>query len=163
MDGFCISYHIDSTLLCKGREDFKGSLPYSYSNFKTAILLFQTTAFLNFLFTLFQLQHSTCIKLFLFYYFFMPNEQERLPRWQFRKQKKLEKRRKKRKEIAESREVPKEIENQRGEEYEQQKAQWEANEVKHKVIELARLKAIEKEKESRKIAQVESKSCTCNF
>lgn len=92
----------------------------------------------------------------------MPNEQERLPRWQFRKQKKLEKRRKKRKEIAESREVPKEIENQKGEEYEQQKAQWEANEVKHKVIELARLKAIEKEEESRKIAQVESKSCTCN-
>lgn len=92
----------------------------------------------------------------------MPNEQERLPRWQFRKQKKLEKRSKKRKEIAESREVPKEIENQKGEEYEQQKAQWEANEVKHKVIELARLKAIEKEEESRKIAQVESKSCTCN-
>ncbi|EIE77881.1 hypothetical protein G6F46_006539 [Rhizopus delemar] len=83
----------------------------------------------------------------------MPNEQERLPRWQFRKQKKLEKRSKKRKEIAESREVPKEIENQKGEEYEQQKAQWEANEVKHKVIELARLKAIEKEEESRKIAQ----------
>lgn len=92
----------------------------------------------------------------------MPNEQERLPRWQFRKQKKLEKRRKKRKEIAESREVPKVIENQKGEEYEQQKAQWEANEVKHKVIELARLKAIEKEEESRKIAQVDSKSCTCN-
>ncbi|KAG1149154.1 hypothetical protein G6F37_007182 [Rhizopus arrhizus] len=79
----------------------------------------------------------------------MPNEQERLPRWQFRKQKKLEKRRKKRKEIAESREVPKEIENQKGEEYEQQKAQWEANEVKHKAIELARLKAIEKEKEKK--------------
>ncbi|CEG78654.1 hypothetical protein RMATCC62417_13230 [Rhizopus microsporus] len=76
---------------------------------------------------------------------------ERLPRWKFRKQKKLEKRRKRRQEAASNRIEPESTVDR--EEYEQQKAQWEANEVKYKIIETAKKKAREKEEEARKIAQ----------
>ncbi|ORE11561.1 hypothetical protein BCV72DRAFT_300853 [Rhizopus microsporus var. microsporus] len=76
---------------------------------------------------------------------------ERLPRWKFRKQKKLEKRRKRRQEVTSNRIEPESTVDR--EEYEQQKAQWEANEVKYKIIETAKKKAREKEEEARKIAQ----------
>ncbi|CEI92526.1 hypothetical protein RMCBS344292_06782 [Rhizopus microsporus] len=76
---------------------------------------------------------------------------ERLPRWKFRKQKKLEKRRKRRQEAAFNRVEPESTVDR--EEYERQKAQWEANEVKYKIIEAAKKKAREKEEEARKIAQ----------
>ncbi|CEI89362.1 hypothetical protein G6F70_004438 [Rhizopus microsporus] len=76
---------------------------------------------------------------------------ERLPRWKFRKQKKLEKRRKRRQEAASNRVEPESTVDR--EEYERQKAQWEANEVKYKIIETAKKKAREKEEEARKIAQ----------
>ncbi|CAO3691768.1 unnamed protein product [Rhizopus stolonifer] len=82
----------------------------------------------------------------------MPHEGS--PRWKFRKGKKLERRKKKRQEAAEQREEPVVVEEEEeNTKYEQQKAEWEANEIKHKIIESARLKAKRKEEEARKLAQ----------
>lgn len=84
----------------------------------------------------------------------MPHEGS--PRWKFRKEKKLERRKKKRQEAAEQREEPVVVVvvKEDNTKYEQQKAEWEANEIKHKIIESARLKAKKKEEEGRKLAQV---------
>ncbi|KAI8993712.1 hypothetical protein BDB01DRAFT_777285 [Pilobolus umbonatus] len=85
----------------------------------------------------------------------MSNEEKnenRIPRWKYRKQRKIEKRRQKRKKIAESRPevAPMESEDPH---YEASKLLWEKREETHKLIELARLKTQEKEKRAKEAAE----------
>ena len=91
-------------------------------------------------------------------------EQGKLPRWQFRKKKKLEKRQKIRQNIAEEKNSNKaQADNSREEriieeeEYKRQKQQWEEKEQKFKLIELAKKRAREKHEEAKAKAEVTSK------
>jgi hypothetical protein len=84
------------------------------------------------------------------------------PRWQFRKKKKIEKRRKKRQTLAEknkpmisdtpSKSTEESITEKQN--YEKEKAQWEEKERKFKLIEMAKAKTKQKEQEARVLAQV---------
>ena len=90
----------------------------------------------------------------------------RTPRWQFRKKKKLEKRRIKRHEYAEKNkptDIPltKEAEEfsspiaiAEKQKYEQDKRNWEEREGRFKLVELAKKKAREKEERAKALAQV---------
>ncbi|KAI9261975.1 hypothetical protein BY458DRAFT_587997 [Sporodiniella umbellata] len=74
-----------------------------------------------------------------------------VPRWKFRKEKKKERRRSKQKN-QEKREVRVE-KRESTEDYDQQKARWELEELKHGLIESARLRVQAKEEEARKTAE----------
>ncbi|KAL9556305.1 hypothetical protein MBANPS3_001924 [Mucor bainieri] len=90
---------------------------------------------------------------------------ERIPRWQFRKKKKLEKRRKKRQEYAEENKPTDILRTNEAEEfsscsaiaekqkYEQDKRHWEEREGRFKLVELAKKKAREKEERAKALAQ----------
>lgn len=89
---------------------------------------------------------------------------QKLPRWQFRKKKKLEKRRKKRQEYAEKNiptDIPlaKEAEESSSSiaeklKYEHDKRNWEEREGRFKLVELAKKKAREKEQRAKVLTQV---------
>jgi hypothetical protein len=84
---------------------------------------------------------------------------ERKPRWLFRKEKKLEKRRLKRHSKAAadgSSSTPQPTETAIDPDYEQQKALWEEREKKHMIIELARKRAQETEKQAKELSMVNS-------
>ncbi|GAN06466.1 hypothetical protein MAM1_0124d05950 [Mucor ambiguus] len=93
----------------------------------------------------------------------MPDEN--IPRWQFRKKKKLEKRRKKRQEYAEKNkptDIPRVKETEEfsssiaiaeKQRYEQDKRHWEEREGQFKLVELAKKKAREKEERAKALAQ----------
>ncbi|KAL7325664.1 hypothetical protein PS15p_208115 [Mucor circinelloides] len=88
---------------------------------------------------------------------------QKLPRWQFRKKKKLEKRRKKRQEYAEKNiptDIPlaKEAEESSSSiaeklKYEHDKRNWEEREGRFKLVELAKKKAREKEQRAKVLTQ----------
>ncbi|KAF1806692.1 hypothetical protein V8B55DRAFT_1458814 [Mucor lusitanicus] len=90
---------------------------------------------------------------------------ERMPRWQFRKKKKLEKRRKQRQKCAEKNKpadipIAKEAEELSSaialaekEKYEQDKRHWEEREGRFKLVELAKKKAREKEERAKALTQ----------
>ncbi|KAI8370877.1 hypothetical protein EDC96DRAFT_606702 [Choanephora cucurbitarum] len=97
-------------------------------------------------------------------------EQGKLPRWQFRKKKKLEKRQKKRQNIAEEKNSNKaQADNSREEriieeeEYKRQKQQWEEKEQKFKLIELAKKRAREKHEEAKAKAEKRWKEALLNL
>jgi hypothetical protein len=89
---------------------------------------------------------------------------EKQPRWQFRKKKKIEKRRMKRQILAEKNkppldetiDMPGSIQEAMAakQTYEKEKAQWEEREHKFKLIEIAKAKAKKKEQETKVLAQV---------
>lgn len=83
---------------------------------------------------------------------------QRLSRWQFRKNRKIEKRRKKRQEFAKQRspQSPHEppISVQESEQYKTDKQRWEEREKQWRIIEIAKKRAQEKEAEAKRIAQV---------
>ncbi|KAI9470849.1 MAG: hypothetical protein EXX96DRAFT_611997 [Benjaminiella poitrasii] len=94
----------------------------------------------------------------------MPNTNDdstdRLPRWQFRKKQKVEKRRKKRQEIAKTNKLSASVENVDQKEslaerqrYEREKQEWESREEKFKLIELAKKQAKEKEEKSKELSR----------
>ncbi|CEP19060.1 hypothetical protein [Parasitella parasitica] len=87
---------------------------------------------------------------------------ERLPRWQFRKKKKVEKRRKKRQANAEAtkstmiptiKEPDTSLLLAEKQKYEQEKRTWEQRETKFKLVELAKQKAREKEERAKALTQ----------
>ncbi|KAK4520926.1 uncharacterized protein ATC70_006809 [Mucor velutinosus] len=93
----------------------------------------------------------------------MPDE--RIPRWQFRKKKKLEARRKKRQEhvekhkhtnipiAKEAAEFSSSIAIAEKQKYEQDKRNWEEREGQFKLVELAKKKAREREERAKALAQ----------
>lgn len=98
---------------------------------------------------------------------------ERMPRWQFRKKKKLEKRRKQRQNCAEKNKpadipIAKEAEELSSaialaekEKYEQDKRHWEERESRFKLVELAKKKAREKEERAKALTQVTWRNEPC--
>lgn len=89
---------------------------------------------------------------------------EKQPRWQFRKKKKIEKRRNKRQMLAEKNKptVNDTLDKSRSTNestaekqlYEQEKAHWEEKERKFNLIEVAKKKARQKEEEAKVLTQV---------
>ncbi|KAI7900818.1 uncharacterized protein BX663DRAFT_488130 [Cokeromyces recurvatus] len=85
---------------------------------------------------------------------------DRLPRWQFRKRQKIEKRRKKRKELAEKdtsitpskEKKPIELIVER-QKYEREKQEWEKREEQFRMIELAKKHAKEKEEKAKELSR----------
>lgn len=88
-------------------------------------------------------------------------KEERIARWKYRKKQKLQRRRNKRKEIAENRPVVETtVEDPL---YEESKALWENREETHKLIEMTRLKALEKEKRAKELAEKKWKDTLLNI
>lgn len=81
---------------------------------------------------------------------------KRLPRWQFRKNKKIEKRRNKRQELAKKRpDKPQQEEsNEEKEKYKLDKQRWEEREKQFRLIEIAKKITQEKAEEAKKQSQV---------
>ncbi|KAI8087709.1 uncharacterized protein B0P05DRAFT_371631 [Gilbertella persicaria] len=95
-------------------------------------------------------------------------EQDRMPRWQFRKKKKIEKRRAERQKLAKEKESVKpnislEESIAEKETYKRQKAQWEANEKKFELLELAKKKTKEKQEQEKLEAEKRWKEALLNL
>ncbi|KAI8875103.1 hypothetical protein K501DRAFT_329738 [Backusella circina FSU 941] len=88
---------------------------------------------------------------------------ERKPRWLFRKEKKLERRRLKRQTKAVDRSTPPPTQVAVDPDYEQQKALWEEREKKHTIIELARKRAQETERQAKELSMKKWKETLLNL